>query len=104
MTAFAALALLSHDDAELLSMLLALVVFLVGVVKILGPIARAFARRIEGKAGDPEALKAQIEDLRTRLGEVEAREDRILELEERLDFAERLLARQRDAVRIEPGG
>ncbi|HXI21354.1 MAG TPA: hypothetical protein VNH46_09725 [Gemmatimonadales bacterium] len=104
MTPLSALGLISHDEAQLVAIILVMVLALVGVVRILGPIARAFARRIEGKAGDPEVLQAQIDELRGRMQEAEAREDRLLELEERLDFAERLLARQRDPARIEPGG
>jgi hypothetical protein len=37
-----------------------------------------------------------------RAGEVETMQRRIAELEERLDFAERLLAQRRDAERVAP--
>jgi hypothetical protein len=59
------------------------------------PVRKAMLRKIEGSAHahDP-ALDGEVEDLRARLGE----------LEERLDFAERLLARQRDAAELPPGG
>jgi hypothetical protein len=44
----------------------------------------------------------RVEELERRVGELEARQQRVAELEERLDFAERLLAQQRDAPRVGP--
>jgi hypothetical protein len=59
---------------------------------ILWPVMRAFARRLEGKgAGDP-ALRAEVEQLHARIGEIDALQTRVAELEERVDFTERLLA------------
>jgi hypothetical protein len=66
-----------------------------GLVKIVrGPLGAAIADRIRGAtpAGDP-ALAAEVDHLRGRLAEVE----------ERLDFAERLLAQAREADQL-PGG
>jgi hypothetical protein len=63
-------------------------------VVLRGPIGKALARRIEGipVRGDlPEEIPAEFEDLRSR----------VLELEERVDFAERMLARPADAERVE---
>ena len=59
------------------------------------PVRRALLRKIEGAvpAHDP-VLLAEVDQLRDRLGE----------LEERLDFTERLLAQQRDAAALPPGG
>lgn len=48
----------------------------------------------------------RIEELESRVAELEATQGRMLELEERLDFAERLLVRQREAPGLgagEPG-
>jgi len=71
-----------------------------GAVLILWPLARAIARRLEG--GDRK-LRAEVEELRARLdamehqaigsGEFEAADHRMYELEERVQFVERLLAR-----------
>ena len=67
---------------------------------ILWPVMRAFARRLEGKgAGDP-ALHAEIEQLQHRLGEVDALHQRVAELEERIDFTERMLARSQPAAAL----
>lgn len=63
------------------------------------PIARAIARRIEGgrgvDPGDLDAMRGELEELRVLPA-------RVAELEERLDFAERLLTRQEGAERL-PG-
>jgi F0F1-type ATP synthase membrane subunit b/b' len=75
---------------------IALAALVFGIVKILtGPIGRAIADRLRGApppAQDP-ALSVEVDTLRTRLAEVE----------ERLDFAERLLASARQADQL-PGG
>jgi hypothetical protein len=59
---------------------------------VLWPLARALARRIEGKGAAP-ALQNEIEHLHQRLSEMDGLQVRVAELEERLDFAERLLAK-----------
>ena len=60
---------------------------------ILWPVMRAFARRLEGKGASDPALHAEIEQLQHRLGEVDGLHQRVAELEERIDFTERMLAR-----------
>jgi hypothetical protein len=71
-------------------------VLCLALVKIFtGPLARAAADRLRGRPApeaDP-ALLAEVDQLRERLAEVE----------ERLDFAERLLARAGQPDQI-PGG
>ena len=42
------------------------------------------------------------EDIQRELAELDDVKQRVTELEERVDFAERLLARQRDAERLGP--
>jgi hypothetical protein len=76
---------------------IALAVALVKIFK--GPIGAAIAERIRGGQApaelrvDDSAVGAEIDQLRGRLAEVE----------ERLDFAERLLAQAREADQL-PGG
>jgi prefoldin subunit 5 len=54
-----------------------------------------------GQQGDKvEELGQEVEALRSRLNEVEAQQNHIAELEERLDFAERLLAQSREPDRL----
>jgi hypothetical protein len=69
---------------------------LAATVIILWPIMRAFARRLEGKGGDA-ALRAEVEQLHHRLGDVDLLHSRVAELEERVDFTERLLAQTHEA-------
>ena len=65
---------------------------------ILHPLFRAIGRRIEGRVVDP-ALQLEVEELRERVRDLESVHSRYAELEERLDFAERLLA-QRQAEQL----
>jgi hypothetical protein len=75
--------------------------FFAAVALITWPLVRAIARRIEGKAGRPDpALVAELDELRSRVTELEQQQVRFHEIEERLDFAERLLARQREQPRL----
>ena len=55
-------------------------------------------RRRQALSADPDADESTVrmEDLEYRVADLEQAQQRVLELEERLDFAERLLARQRD--------
>ncbi len=66
---------------------------------LLRPLFRAWARRIEGGAAPPE-LAADVEQLRERLQDVEVLHQRVGELEERVDFAERLLAEGKRQERV----
>ena len=75
-----------------------------GSVIVLWPLVRAISRRIEGRTEDVE-LRREIEELRMRVREIEGEQARFAELEERIDFAERLLAQGRsEAARLQGGG
>jgi hypothetical protein len=60
---------------------------------VLWPLARALARRLEGRPSLTPALQQDLEDLHHRLADMDGLQQRVSELEERIDFAERLLAR-----------
>jgi hypothetical protein len=67
-------------------------------------VANVLARRLEGgRSTELAQLESEMADLRARLDDADAARHRIAELEERLDFAERMLTQQRDAQRIGPG-
>jgi flagellar biosynthesis/type III secretory pathway M-ring protein FliF/YscJ len=68
---------------------------------VLYPLVRALARRLEGRGQDP-ALRGEVEMLHARLGDVEQLEQRVMELENRLEFSERLLTQQRSALLQRP--
>ena len=68
--------------------LIAVIAIVVGLVKILGPIGGAIAHRLRGSEVNPDpAILAELDGLKDRLAEVE----------ERLDFSERLLANSHKA-------
>jgi len=63
----------------------------IGLGFLFGPIGVAIGRRIGGR--QPQQMDpAELAELRQRLGDLEAQQARVAELEERVDFAERLLA------------
>jgi hypothetical protein len=51
---------------------------------------------------DPTERSQMLQDIQVRLGELDQLTQRIGELEERVDFAERLLAKQREEQRLGP--
>lgn len=75
------------------------IVFFGGAFLVLRPVAAALAKRIGGEVHSPrapevdEAVQSELQRLR----------DDVDQLAERVDFAERLLAKQRDPQRISPG-
>ena len=73
------------------------------VALLFGPIGSALARRIGGRP-EPGDAHAEIEEMRARVtDEVDDLRNRLAEVEERLDFAERLLAHGAQADQL-PGG
>jgi hypothetical protein len=84
-----------------LAMFLAIGAAAVGV--LFGPIGSALARRLVGRS-EPGDAHVEIEEMRARVtDEVDDLRNRLAEVEERLDFAERLLAHGRQADQL-PGG
>jgi Tfp pilus assembly protein PilO len=81
--------------------LLIVIAALTATVIILWPIMRAFGRRLEGRGATDPALRADVEQVHARLVEMDALQARISELEERVDFTERLLAQNREPDRLQ---
>jgi hypothetical protein len=67
---------------------------------LFGPVGTAIGRRLGGRAGAPPA-RGELEELQARVEALESGQHRLAEVEERLDFAERLLASQREAERLQ---
>lgn len=63
--------------------------------KLFGPLVHALARRLERRASGDAGLGDTVTDLQARVHELEQQQSRMLELEERLDFTERLLVQAR---------
>jgi hypothetical protein len=82
---------------------LAAVVLLLGAGLILAaliwPLIRALARRIEGGGPSPE-MQAELDGLRERVRQLEEMQPRMAELEERVDFTERIVAKTREPDRL----
>ncbi|HUL68741.1 MAG TPA: hypothetical protein VLT17_00705 [Gemmatimonadales bacterium] len=72
-----------------------IIVLIAGMVVMAWPIVRAVARRIEGRAHEDPALRGEVDQLRARLAEIEGLQVRLSDLEERVDFTERVLAQQK---------
>jgi Tfp pilus assembly protein PilO len=87
------------------SILIALAIVAVTVVAIIvfRPLMAALARRFEGKSLGAE-VKAELDQLRDHVADIEPLRNRVLELEERLEFAERLLAQRKDQEMLPRGG
>jgi hypothetical protein len=73
------------------------------VFSVIRTIGKAIERRQTGGGRDIAELKAAVEALRAELAERQDDSVRLAELEERLDFAERLLARQQPGQAKLPG-
>lgn len=77
-----------------------LAVFLISLT----PIGKALAARILGKkfAGDNEESVAEVNELRRELEDLRHLPEQLSELGERVDFLERMVAKQREAERLPP--
>lgn len=67
-----------------------------------GPVGKAIAALLEGDPRPDDDLAFRVEDLEARLSELSLEQQRIMELEDRLEFTERLLA-AREPGAIEGG-
>lgn len=72
---------------------IAAVALFAGVFTILRPVAGAIAKRIAGEHRRPELEASERDEI---LSQLQAVREEVAELAERMDFAERLLAKPRD--------
>ncbi len=70
------------------------------VFSVIRTIGRFLERRQPGGARELAELRAAVDALRTEMAEQQDQSQRLLELEERVDFAERLLAKERDRAQL----
>jgi hypothetical protein len=85
--------------------LLGLLVFMGGLTGIVSIIVRGALRLQDQKLrarseGLGPSVQAELDDLRAQLAEQQDLRQRLSELEERVDFAERVLASQRERVQL----
>ena len=83
---------------------IAAVVLLLGagliVATLIWPLIRALAHRIEGGVASTE-MQTELDGLRERVRQLEEVQPRLAELEERLDFTERIVAQDREPDRLQ---
>lgn len=80
-----------------------IILFIVGgVVLMKWATARIARHELQSGGMDPNERDQILEDVQARLGELEQLKQRMSELEERVDFAERLLAKPREGLRLGP--
>ena len=80
--------------------LMVLFVSIAAVAILRGPFGRALAERIAGRA----RIAGEDQEMRELKGEIDELRQQLSEVQERLDFAERLLARRDDRAPALPGG
>jgi len=73
------------------------------VFMIRGPVGKAIARMLDG-SGQDEQLSARLAQLEAQQADLIADSQHVLEIEERLDFAERILAERHDAMKLPDAG
>jgi Tfp pilus assembly protein PilO len=81
---------------KVMVVMLAVIGLPMAMIYVVGPLMQSLGQRLAGDAADPgelDALRAEVEALRDL-------QPRMAELEERLDFAERLLARQDELAQL----
>ncbi|MGH7583010.1 MAG: hypothetical protein ACREL5_07295 [Gemmatimonadales bacterium] len=72
------------------------------VLMIRGPVGKAIARMLEG-GGQDEQTAARLAQIEAQQADLIADSQHMLDLEERLDFAERILAERQDPMRLPDG-
>jgi Tfp pilus assembly protein PilO len=81
--------------------LIAIIVSIAHIVgRVIAPDSPRHSRKV--RFIDPTDHAQALEDVQARLIELDQLKQRVNELEERLDFAERMLTSQRDAQRLGP--
>jgi len=83
---------MSPQEAAALMLGILFIASTAAVLILRGPIGKAIGRRLEGKAGPDAGQLQRLEELELRLANIEHDRARLGDLEERLDFTERLLA------------
>ena len=72
--------------------------FLTALIVVKSPLGRALADRLAGHTPDGRSLSDEDVEMLHHL------EDRVMDLEERLEFAERMIQQQKERERIRAGG
>ena len=91
---------------DLIGLVAVVLLFGGGTIAALGfsPVGRAIAARISGRkhAADDEETAEEVKELRREVEDMHHLPEQLSELGERVDFLERLVAKQREAERLPP--
>jgi Tfp pilus assembly protein PilO len=90
------------DIVQFAAVMMVLIAMPLGIIFVGGPLAKGVARRLEGKGAIDPALLAELDELRAQVADLQALPAQLSELQERVDFAERLLGQAREPERL-PG-
>ncbi len=91
------------DGPEVVLALTAMGLFSGMIFSVLRIIGRIVDRRMTGGSKDLAELRAAVDALRAEIAEQQDQSQRLAVLEERLDFAERMLARQSGQAQLGGG-
>jgi len=81
----------------------AIILFVAAGIVMVRLLSSKIARpELKSRVADPTERDQVLEDVQSRLGELDQLTQRMSELEERVDFAERLLAQPREGQRLGP--
>ncbi len=81
----------------------AIILFVAAGIVMVRLLSSKIARpELKSRVADPTERDQVLEDVQSRLGELDQLTQRMSELEERVDFAERLLAQPREGQRLAP--
>lgn len=70
---------------------------------VFGPVGKAIGRMLDAGDAVDDQLVMRVEDLEARLAELSMEQSRVAELEERIEFTERLMAQRDEAARLPRG-
>ncbi len=83
-----------HDPTPVFGMVAGAAVF---AVLLRGPVGKAIGKMLEGQSVPDDRLVERVDQLEAQVFDSVADQQRIAELEERVDFAERMLAQRQNA-------
>ncbi|MEO8201183.1 MAG: hypothetical protein ABI679_11725 [Gemmatimonadota bacterium] len=95
---------MNGSDVAPMVVMVVIALSVAAIIILRGPVGKALARRLEGGAQADQSLLHRLEDMEARLLSAEQTQARVEELEERVDFTERVLAREKPKAQLESGG
>lgn len=95
---------MNPNDVAPMVVMIVVAVSIAAILILRGPVGKAFARRLESGTARDAGLERRLEEMEARLLAAEQGQARLEELEERVDFTERVLARDKPKASLERGG